>query len=85
MSGDSKKTISYAVENEEAKAYWNYYARVKGFKSAGALGRVALVQYGARHPLKPNEQAEWDKLRRGRESPGSVQSCAAGEGTEGDQ
>lgn len=55
-----KKTISYSVE-PKIKKQIDHYARVKGFVTASAMSRIAIMAYMSRTPLKKCDMANDDE------------------------
>lgn len=49
-----KKSISYSVD-EELKSRIDHYAKIKGYETASAFSRIAVVQHMRRHPLRKDE------------------------------
>ena len=42
---NSKRTISFSLDTEKQKQYMNEFAKRKGFHSASAMARYALLTY----------------------------------------
>lgn len=44
MSSSSKKTVSFALQSEDEKSYYNEIATEKGYGNISTMARVALFQ-----------------------------------------
>jgi len=56
MSSSSKKTVSFALQSEEEKSYYNEIATEKGYGNISTMARVALFQMLSRMKVPMYEE-----------------------------